>query len=379
LPLVLVRGAVLVLLLVTGAASARAEDESETRAELAEITETLNDLDSWFGGTDRKRAALEREIAEHDDKVADASAAVAAAAAKAAVLRDEIAQLERDAVPLREARARAARLVADHLQSAYRLAGEDFFRLLMNDESVDRLERMARYHRYFSAAQVDALERYNKALAALAVQEETLEQRVTEATASEAEHARRIAALEDLRGENTDLLARVKEEQKDRAQERDRLEADRQRLESLLAAISRKALGLDGRSFAQSRGRLPWPVDGKVTHAFGSPRAGGRLRWNGIVVGAPDGAEFRAVQSGRVVFADWLRGFGLLTIVDHGNSFMTLYGQAEILTRAVGDSVAPGDVLGRVGRSGGSREAGVYFEIRERGQARDPSNWLTRR
>jgi septal ring factor EnvC (AmiA/AmiB activator) len=379
LPLVLVRGAVLVLLLVTGTASARAEDESETRAELAEITETLNDLDSWFGGTDRKRAALEREIAEHDDKVADASAAVAAAAAKAAVLRDEIAQLERDAVPLREARARAARLVADHLQSAYRLAGEDFFRLLMNDESVDRLERMARYHRYFSAAQVDALERYNKALAALAVQEQTLEQRVTEATASEAEHARRITALEDLRGENTDLLGRLKEEQKDRAQERDRLEADRQRLESLLAAISRKALGLDGRSFAQSRGRLPWPVDGKVTHAFGSPRAGGRLRWNGIVVGAPDGAEFRAVQSGRVVFADWLRGFGLLTIVDHGNSFMTLYGQAEILTRAVGDSVAPGDVLGRVGRSGGSREAGVYFEIRERGQARDPSNWLTRR
>ena len=379
MPLVLVRGAALVLLLVTGTASARAEDESETRAELAEITETLNDLDSWFGGTDRKRAALEREIAEHDDKVADASAAVAAAAAKAAVLRDEIAQLERDAVPLREARARAARLVADHLQSAYRLAGEDFFRLLMNDESVDRLERMARYHRYFSAAQVDALERYNKALAALAVQEETLEQRVTEATASEAEHARRIAALEDLRGENTDLLGRLKEEQKDRAQERDRLEADRQRLESLLAAISRKALGLDGRSFAQSRGRLPWPVDGKVTHAFGSPRAGGRLRWNGIVVGAPDGAEFRAVQSGRVVFADWLRGFGLLTIVDHGNSFMTLYGQAEILTRAVGDSVAPGDVLGRVGRSGGSREAGVYFEIRERGQARDPSNWLTRR
>jgi len=379
LPLVLVRGAALVLLLVTGSSSARAEDESETRAELAEITETLNDLDSWFGGTDRKRAALEREIAEHDDKVADASAAVAAAAAKAAVLRDEIAQLERDAVPLREARARAARLVADHLQSAYRLAGEDFFRLLMNDESVDRLERMARYHRYFSAAQVDALERYNKALAALAVQEETLEQRVTEATASEAEHARRIAALEDLRGENTDLLGRLKEEQKDRAQERDRLEADRQRLESLLAAISRKALGLDGRSFAQSRGRLPWPVDGKVTHAFGSPRAGGRLRWNGIVVGAPDGAEFRAVQSGRVVFADWLRGFGLLTIVDHGNSFMTLYGQAEILTRAVGDSVAPGDVLGRVGRSGGSREAGVYFEIRERGQARDPSNWLTRR
>lgn len=379
MPLVLVRGAALVLLLVTGSSSARAEDESETRAELAEITETLNDLDSWFGGTDRKRAALEREIAEHDDKVADASAAVAAAAAKAAVLRDEIAQLERDAVPLREARARAARLVADHLQSAYRLAGEDFFRLLMNDESVDRLERMARYHRYFSAAQVDALERYNKALAALAVQEETLEQRVTEATASEAEHARRIAALEDLRGENTDLLGRLKEEQKDRAQERDRLEADRQRLESLLAAISRKALGLDGRSFAQSRGRLPWPVDGKVTHAFGSPRAGGRLRWNGIVVGAPDGAEFRAVQSGRVVFADWLRGFGLLTIVDHGNSFMTLYGQAEILTRAVGDSVAPGDVLGRVGRSGGSREAGVYFEIRERGQARDPSNWLTRR
>jgi septal ring factor EnvC (AmiA/AmiB activator) len=375
----LIRGAVLVFMLVTGAAPARAEDESETRAELAEITATLNDLDSWFGGSDRKRAALEREIAAHDDKVADASAAVAAAADKAARLKDDIARLERDAIPLREARARSARLVADHLQSAYRLAGEDFFRLLMNDESVDRLERMARYHRYFSAAQVDALERYNKSLAALAAQEATLEARVDEAKASEAEHARRITELERLRGENAELLARVEEQQKDKARERDRLEADRQRLESLLAAISRKALGLDGKTFAQSRGRLPWPVDGKVTHAFGSTRAEGRLRWNGIVVAAPDGAEFRAVQSGRVVFADWLRGFGLLTIVDHGNSFMTLYGQAESLTRSVGDRVAPGDVLGRVGRSGGSGEVGVYFEIRERGQARDPASWLTRR
>lgn len=379
MPRVPIGGAALVLVLMLTAGAARAENDAETRAELAETTASLNDLDSWFGSSDRKRNALERDIAEHDSKVAQASAAAAAVAAEAESLREEIAALDRDAIPLREARARAARRVADHLQAAYRLAGEDFFRLLLNDESADRLERMARYHRYFSAAQVEALTRYNESLAALERQEALLGQRVDEAIAREAEYARRIVALEALRSENAGLLLRIKEEQKDKGRERERLEADRKRLESLLAAISRKALGLDGRSFAQSRGRLPWPVDGKVTHAFGSPRAGGRLRWNGIVVGAPDGAEFRAVQSGRVVFADWLRGFGLLTIVDHGNSFMTLYGQAEVLTRSVGDTVAPGDVLGRVGRSGGSGQAGVYFEIRERGQVRDPVNWLTRR
>ncbi len=357
-------------------ASARPE---AARVELEPLTKELNGLDAWFGSADRKQARLEGEIATHDRAVAAASAAVddAERGLQAALQRQDA--LKSELVPLRDARAQAARQVASHLGAAMRLAGADFFKLVLNESDPLTLERMVRYHQYFGAARLRALERYNAALSAVDAREAELQREIARTEAERETQRARIEELGAARAKSAALLARLEEERSGRTESRLQLEADRKRVADLIAALNRKALGLDGRSFGQSRGKLPWPVDGKVLHGFGQPRAEGRLRWQGVVIGAQVGSEFRVVQSGRVVFADWLRGFGMLAIVDHGGGYLTLYGQAESIARRVGDQVAPGDVLGRVGQSGGSGSVGVYFEVRERGQPRDPASWLARR
>ena len=131
-----------------------------------------------------------------------------------------------------------------------------------------------------------------------------------------------------------------------------------------------------GASFAQLQGRLPAPLRGELIGRFGAPRAGGGTSWKGVFIRANVGAEVRAVAAGEVVFADWLRGFGNLVVVDHGGEFLTIYGNNDALLRINGERVATGEVLARVGSSGGGGESGLYFEVRRQGQALDPLKWI---
>ena len=135
---------------------------------------------------------------------------------------------------------------------------------------------------------------------------------------------------------------------------------------------------LDGTDFREARGALPMPVAGRVRHAYGARRADGRLRWHGIDIDAPHGAPVTAVFRGRVVFADWLRGFGFLTVVDHGSDYMTLYGHVDVLHKKADDWVESGELIASAGNSGGMPEPGLYFEVRHKGQPKDPITWINR-
>jgi septal ring factor EnvC (AmiA/AmiB activator) len=126
------------------------------------------------------------------------------------------------------------------------------------------------------------------------------------------------------------------------------------------------------------KGRLTWPIAGTLLHDFGQPRATGRLKWNGVVLAAPRGREIRAVYHGRVIFADWLAGMGLLVIVDHGGGYMSLYGYSETTLKIAGDWVAPGDVIATVGDSGGQTRSGLYFEIRQGTKPLNPRSWVSK-
>ncbi|THG71716.1 peptidase M23, partial [Pseudomonas sp. A-1] len=127
--------------------------------------------------------------------------------------------------------------------------------------------------------------------------------------------------------------------------------------------------------FAQARGRLPWPVDGQLLARFGAPRGDARLKWDGVLIGAAAGTRVRAIHDGRVVFADWLRGAGLLVIVDHGGGYLSLYGHNQTLLKAAGDLVKAGEAIATVGTSGGQDTPALYFAIRQQGQPSDPLRW----
>jgi septal ring factor EnvC (AmiA/AmiB activator) len=373
----------LILLLSLGLAAiapaAAPAEPAKAQAELQQITRKLNALDTWLGAADRRRLRLLRELESRDREVATVSASVSEAAAKVVEAEQALAALEAESDRLKAQRARQARHIADHLTAAYRLGGEDFFKLILNQQSPETFDRMIRYHRYFSEARVATLQDYQRTLEQMETNASQLRARAEEAAQLRSRREARQIALDAERNERKTLIATLDAEVEDKAIERERLLADRKRLETLLAELQRRTQSIDGRAFAQVQGKLPWPVDGRIVHGFGQKRAEGQMTWNGIVVAADDGTSIKAVHRGRVVFADWLRGFGMMTIIDHGSGYMTLYGQADALSKRVGEWVEGGETIGQVGRSGGQKDSGLYFEVRHNGRARDPAAWLAKR
>ena len=196
------------------------------------------------------------------------------------------------------------------------------------------------------------------------------------------EQARRHEALLSQRKSREKALAALDAELADGSARLASLEQDRARLADLVKRLRDVLSDIPKeleppRSFKALRGRLPWPVKGRVARRFGAARPESGLRWQGVVLEAPEGREVRAVAHGHVVFADWLRGFGLMVILDHGGGYMSLYGHNESLLREPGEWVAPGDVLATVGDSGAHSRAGLYFEIRRDGRPQNPAQWCS--
>lgn len=360
-------------------ASAAVDQAADTRNELHQVVKRLNALDEWFSDAEKQRVRWLEEVRNTDREVAELTGAVESARNAVADVRGSLQNLERHQRSLQQRRALQARRVAEHLVAASRMNGTDLLKLLLNQESPDTFDRMMRYHHYFSQARIRALQDYQQTLADLDTNHQQLAARMSELQRREAELATRQASLVKQRDQRRSLIAELDAKAEDKAGERARLTADRDRLQNLLAELMRRASQLDGKQFLARKGSLPWPLKGPVRSTFGRPRADGRLVWYGMVVAAKEGTPVTAVFKGRVIFADWLRGFGLLTIIDHGSGFMTLYGHADSLTKAEGDWVESGEVVAFAGRSGGQHDSGLYFEVRQKGIARDPLGWLAKR
>jgi septal ring factor EnvC (AmiA/AmiB activator) len=356
-----------------------AEDMASAERELAEITERLNALNKWFATAGRRQREWQRELKSTDQAVANAATRLQRVSEALEALEVEMAELATERELLEDKRQHQAARIGEHLAAAYRLSGEDFIKLLLNQEDPEQLDRMVRYHQYFSEARGSSLAGYADTLADIAVVEREREARqadlVDQQTTLEADRA----TLVERRHDREKLLASLDVELKNKTAQKDALVADQARLESLIEELARLAQALDGTSFKTAKGKLPWPIAGPVRNAFGQSRAGGNMRWQGIFINATEGNKVAAIHRGRVAFADWLRGFGLLTIIDHGSGFMSLYGNADVLYKQPGDWVEGGETIASAGKSGGQTQSGVYFEIRSEGRPRDPISWLVKR
>lgn len=370
--------AAIVLSTACWAAWAQDTDTEQTEQQLKETLERLNALDRWFSDANDKRARWLVELQKQDRDIAGINQQVAEAVTLLRAIAAELKDLELKAASLEDKRQAQAERIAGHVTAAYRLTGTDFLKQLLNQESPDTLDRMMRYHRFFSESRLAVLAEYRATLDDLRALNEELRQQEVQQTEHRKALENRQNALSTERAERSRMIAELDSEKETLTQEYQRLQEDRERLESLLDELRRRSTELDGSAFVAARGSLPMPVSGRVRHAFGSPRADNRLRWHGIDIRAEHGSPVTAVFRGRVIFADWLRGFGFLAIVDHGSEYMTLYGHVDVLYKKVGDWVESGEAIAAAGNSGGKKDSGVYFEIRHQGQAKDPILWVNR-
>ena len=272
--------------------------------------------------------------------------------------------------------------LAAQVRAAYTSGKQERIKLLLNQQDPATAGRMMVYYRYLNDYRGKNIGKVKRVIDELA----ELHQRAAEEENRLAALARaRYAELVELNEEQEkrqDLLLALKSKIEQEGNEIERLAAEENDLARLIAELTSILSDYPITSeepFSQLKGRLTWPVAGRLLHDFGQPRARGRLKWKGVVFAAPQGREVRAVYHGRVVFADWLAGMGLLVIIDHGEGFMTLYGYNETILKSGGEWVAPGDVIATVGDSGGQQQASLYFEIRQGTRPLDPRRWITKR
>jgi septal ring factor EnvC (AmiA/AmiB activator) len=300
------------------------------------------------------------------------------------VRRERAERAARRAALTAEQRVRAAEVqhnraaLAGQLRAAYLIGRREPLKLLLNQKDPALAGRMFAYYSYFGRARAGQIKLIEDDLQRIAELDGELAAEDQQLAELEKRQRAQLHQLEQARTQRTQVLASLEAQSHTRAQNLERLRSQQAGLEKLLRELrtAMERFPLEGNdAFARLRGKLAWPVSGRLLARFGDARAGG-VHWDGVLVATERGAPVKAVCQGRVIYADWLPGLGLLTIVDHGDGYLSLYGHNERLYKAAGEPVAAGEPIAAAGDSGCSSRPELYFEIRKGGKPVDPRPWF---
>lgn len=361
----------------------RTAREAETQRKLVAVREEIAELTHVRNALDAERGDAARALREADQNVDRESRTLRDIDTRIQGQGTELARLEAERTALEKRLGTQRESLATLLRSAYALGRHEQLKLLLAQDRIEELARVMAYHRYF---QRDRVTRIDTLLAELAGLAEVVQQVRTQREAldaSRAEQAQRIADLESVRETRRTLVAELDVRYKDADSRLKALGRDEQALTTLLERLQDIFADIPDRldaaqPFAQRKGRLALPLAGRAQVGYGGKLPDGRTS-QGWLIGTEAGAPVKAVAHGRIAFSDWLKGYGLIVIIDHGEGWMSLYAQNDSLHRDVGDWVNAGDTLASAGSSGGQSRAALYFELRRNGRPVDPRGWFAAR
>ncbi|RKZ34109.1 MAG: peptidase M23 [Gammaproteobacteria bacterium] len=357
-----------------------AESRQETEKQLEAVRSLIESMSHRLGEARGERDALQVQLREAERKMGSVARRIRDIDKKLVAKNQALEGMRRRQGVRKAALSGQRSVLAGQLRAAYATGRQDYLKILLNQEDPAALARVITYYRYFNQARVDRIGAIRDELLELQRMSRAIE---LETTALEQLRSKGQTARQELgrfREARARVLQDLMQEISDGGGQLGRLQQNKARLENLLTTLRQELSDIpttlgERDSFRGLKGRLPWPVAGRIKHRFGTLRPASNLKWSGVWISAAEGEPVGAVAHGRVAFADWLRGFGLLAIVDHGDGFMSLYGHSQSLYKEAGDWVEAGEMLATVGDSGGSTETGLYFEIRQNAAPRNPVAW----
>jgi septal ring factor EnvC (AmiA/AmiB activator) len=363
-----------------GGGLAAAAEKPPSEADLDKIRQEIAGLQKDIRSDTTRRDTLaarlrdaELTVAEARRQLDEARAARAQSEHRRAELQEQKAASERILDGEREA-------LAGELRAAYMVGRQEQLKLLLNQKDPARMGLMLTYYGYFGRSRATRIDSIRAELDHLAELERALSEESTRLAGLEDQARSHLQSLQQARRDRSQVLDDLDRQLKTRTAALGQLKKQEGTLEKLLADLRRVVSEFPVTSeqpFEKLKGRLSWPVSGKVASDFGQRRAG-TLNWNGVLLSTERGSQVRAVYFGRVIYADWLTGLGLLLILEHSGGYLTLYGHNEQLFKSVGDWVAPGDVIATVGDSGGRAEPELYFELRKGSKPLNPHQWMSK-
>ncbi|MFC6339178.1 peptidoglycan DD-metalloendopeptidase family protein [Pseudomonas sp. CCM 7891] len=397
-----------------------ADERAQTQQQLDATRQDITELKKLLGKLQEEKSGVQKDLRGTETEMGKLEKQVQELQKELKKSESELERLDAEKKKLQSARVEQQRLIAIQARAAYQNGRQEYLKLLLNQQNPERFARTLTYYDYLSKARLEQLKSFNETLRQLANVEQEISQQQAQLLEQKSSLDTQRSELDKVRKErqqalatlNKDVKARdtkLKARQQDQADlakvlktieetlARQAREAEQARQKALIAqqeAQKKRQSETDaprtpapgplvssagvsyGGPFASSRGKLPWPVDGRLLARFGQTRGDDtRAKWDGVMISAAAGSQVHAVHGGRVVFADWLRGAGLLVILDHGNGYLSLYGHNQTLLKAAGDVVKAGESISTVGNSGGQGSPALYFAIRQQGRPSDPAKW----
>ncbi len=366
------------LFILTFSSALHASPEDEKKKQLVLLRERVKSVEKSISLTQQSKTKEERELRQIERQLSASSQKIQSLNDKLAQANKKIKALKNEQTLLTDGITAQKLLLAEQLKSAYLMGKQQRVKMLLNQQQPDRMSRVLKYYDYFNQARIDNVEALEADIQQLLIVEDNLEAEKRQLASLIAAKQVENKTLASSKKRRKSILATLSKQIKSSTQELAELKENEKRLTELIASIRQAIndiplLTQQNKPFKNLKGKLSWPIKGSIRKKFGSARKSGR--YDGVVIAASEGTVIRSISHGRVVYADWLRGYGLLIIVDHGANYMSLYAFNEGLYKEVGDWVEVGEAIGTVGVSGGQQKAGLYFSIRKNGKPVNPIHW----
>lgn len=354
------------------------EDKAATQAEIEALNAELNKHLQAIESRDEELSDIESKLRRLELKTAEIAGAIQKTSTELRRINSEIEKAQQELGRLQAEQQKQLALLEEQIVSAYVNGDNDFLKMLLNQGSPAKLERLLTYYQYMNDARIEEIEQIKQTQNDIEQLKAQLTSKKADVVALRERQAEQKKQLESQQRAQEDTLAKLQAEQRSDKAKIKQLEQSREHLEQVLAAIEaaleRQAdVRLVGLKPVKSQ--LKWPSDGNVRRVFGQRREG-PVDWKGVLIEGSNGQEVRSIADGRIVYADWLRGFGLVIVVDHGENYMSLYGHNQALLRTVGEKVKKDEEIALMGQSGSRDKASLYFEIRHQGRPQNPSHWI---
>lgn len=376
------RGAIMASLLLAVSAPVPAQDQAKADAEqLQRLRDRINNLQQNLehdrSEQDELRTQLEDSEKRYQHLLADVRD-IKKQIAEQAALRRKTEGEQREAQAQLD---RHRRALARQVRAAYVIGQRGPTKLVLNQDQSQRLARVMTYYDYLNRARVARIGQIQQQQKDLDALDAKLKQQTAELEATRSREQGTLTALEAARSERQDTLSKLAQRIEGEQEQLKRLREDEKELSRLISelatALQDIPANLGAKPFAKLKGHLPWPITGhRLLARFGDPKAGGRMKWNGLWIAGSEGDAVHAVAKGRVAYVGWMHAYGLIVVLEHEGGYYSLYGHNQAAAVSVGDWVQPGDVVASVGATGGHDHTGLYFELRKGTDPINPRSWF---
>ena len=356
---------------------------ADEQADLAKLQQEIQQLQSWLKETESEHDKLNEALRQSDKKIGGIAKKIDETRTLLNQEQSRLKKLQAEQSQLRILKAEQKQQLAKQIGGAQKLGNQGSLKVLLNQDDPQQISRMLKYYEYFNKARMASIQTLITNLKRLNNIEAEILSQQNKLIKTENSFLKINKQLNSEKKQHKNLLASLEARRKEKSNDLSQKQKDQKRLQQLINEVAtlldNSVRKQDARPIRSLKGKLPRPTKGRIVKAFGNHNSQARNKWQGWLMKGYEGSAITAIHHGRIVFSDWLRGFGLLLIIDHGDGYLSLYARNQSLLKSVGDWVYQGENIATLGASGGFKEPRLYFEIRHKGIPQDPAAWLGRK